>query len=161
MLSERLVKALNYQLNYELESANVYLAKAGYTAYLGLEGFTNWFMIQFEEEIMHAKKIKKFISDKGGRIEIRSCKAPKNDFSSLLEVFEETLTQEQEVTKKLYEIMNIAQEEKEHSTKSFLEWFIDRQVHEEATVGDMINKIKLVKDAGLYLLDQEAGRRAL
>ena len=51
--------------------------------------------------------------------------------------------------------MNIALEEKEHSTKSFLQWFIE----EEATVGDMINKIKLVKDSGLYLLDQEAAKR--
>ena len=55
--------------------------------------------------------------------------------------------------------MNITLEEKEHSTKSFLQWFIDEQVEEEATVGDMINKIKLVKDSGLYLLDQEAAKK--
>ncbi len=55
--------------------------------------------------------------------------------------------------------MDIALEEREHATKSFLQWFIDEQVEEEATVGDMINKIKLVKDSGLYLLDQEAAKR--
>ncbi|AIT10230.1 ferritin [Candidatus Francisella endociliophora] len=160
MLSKKLQSALNEQLNYELESANIYLAMAGYTETLGLGGFTNWFMAQYEEELFHAKKIMKFINDKNGRIEVKAIAAPKNDFSSLLEAFEETLKHEEDVTTKLYDLMDIALEEKEHATKSFLQWFIDEQVEEEATVGDMINKIKLVKDSGLYLLDQEAAKRS-
>lgn len=159
MISKRLLDALNDQFNCELESANIYLAMAGYTADLGLGGFTNWFMAQYEEELFHAKKIMKFISDKNGRIEVKSVAAPQNNFNSLLEVFQATLVHEQEVSTRFYDLMNIALEEKEHSTKSFLQWFIDEQVEEEATVGDMINKIKLVKDSGLYLLDQEAAKR--
>ncbi|MED7818988.1 MULTISPECIES: ferritin [unclassified Francisella] len=159
MLSKKLLGALNDQFNYELESANIYLAMAGYTADLGLGGFTNWFMAQYEEELFHAKKIMKFINDKNGRIEVKPVAAPQNHFNSLLEVFEATLKHEQEVSTKFYDLMDIALEEKEHSTKSFLQWFIDEQVEEEVTVGDMINKIKLVKDSGLYLLDQEAAKR--
>ena len=64
MLSKKLLDALNVQFNYELESANIYLAMAGYTSDLGLGGFTNWFMAQYEEELFHAKKIMKFINDK-------------------------------------------------------------------------------------------------
>ncbi len=160
MLSKKLLDALNEQLNYELESANIYLAMAGYTEDLGLGGFTNWFMAQYEEELFHAKKIMKFINDKNGRIEVKSVAAPQNHFNSLLEAFEITLKHEEEVTTKFYNLMDIALEEREHSTKSFLQWFIDEQVEEEATVGDMINKIKLVKDSGLYLLDQEAAKRS-
>ncbi|QIW09969.1 ferritin [Francisella sp. LA112445] len=160
MLSKKLLNALNDQFNYELESANIYLAMAGYTEDLGLGGFTNWFMAQYEEELFHAKKIMKFINDKNGRIEVKSVAAPQNNFSSLLEVFETTLKHEEEVTTKFYDLMDIALEEREHSTKSFLQWFIDEQVEEEATVCDMINKIKLVKDSGLYLLDQEAAKRS-
>ena len=159
MISQKLQQALNTQLNYELESANIYLAMAGYTSDLGLGGFTNWFMAQYEEELFHAKKIMKFINDKNGRIEVKSVAAPQNHFSSLLDVFEQTLKHEEDITSKLYDLMDIALEEKEHATKSFLQWFIDEQVEEEATVGDMINKIKLVKDSGLYLLDQEAAKR--
>ncbi|MFC4891562.1 ferritin [Pseudofrancisella aestuarii] len=159
MLSKKLEDALNAQFNYEIESAHIYLAMAGATADLGLSGFTNWFMAQYEEELFHAKKMMKFINDKGGRIEVSGFDAPRNKFSSLLEVFEETLKHEADVTRKFYEIMDIALEEKEHATKSFLQWFIDEQVEEEANVCDMINKIKLVKDAGLYLLDQEAAKR--
>lgn len=160
MLSQKLLDALNEQFNNELESANIYLAMAGYTEDLGLGGFTNWFMAQYEEELFHAKKIMKFINDKNGRVEVKAITAPQNNFSSLLEAFEITLKHEQEVTAKFYNLMDIALEEKEHSTKSFLQWFIDEQVEEEATVGDMINKIKLVKDSGLYILDQEAAKRS-
>ena len=159
MLSKKLLDALNVQFNYELESANIYLAMAGYTSDLGLGGFTNWFMAQYEEELFHAKKIMKFINDKNGRIEVKTVAAPQNNLDSLLHVFEETLKHVEEITSKLYDLMDIALEEREHATKSFLQWFIDEQVEEEATVGDMINKIKLVKDSGLYLLDQEAAKR--
>ena len=41
--------------------------------------------------------------------------------------------------------MNIALEEKEHSTKSFLQWFIDEQVEEEATIGNKLIKLNLSK----------------
>ncbi|MED7788810.1 ferritin [Francisella sp. 19X1-34] len=159
MLSTKLLDALNEQLNYELESANIYLAMAGYTEDLGLGGFSNWFMAQYEEEVFHAKKIMRFINDKNGRINIRAIAAPQNEFKSLLDAFEKTLEHEIEVTKKFYDLMDLALEEKEHSTKNFLQWFVDEQVEEEATVCDMINKIKLVKDSGLYLLDQEAAKR--
>ena len=56
MISKKLQNALNTQFNYEIESANIYLAMAGYTSNLGLGGFTNWFMAQYEEELFHAKK---------------------------------------------------------------------------------------------------------
>ena len=159
MLSERLEKALNKQFNFEIESAHIYLAMAGYTSDLGLNGFTQWFMAQYEEELFHAKKIMKFIDDKGGRISVSGFNAPKNEYSSILEAFEETLKHEAEVTEKFYDLIDLAIEEREHATKSFLQWFVDEQVEEEASVSDMISKIKLVKDAGLFLLDQEAGKR--
>lgn len=130
---------------------------AGYTADLGLGGFTNWFMAQYEEELF-MRKDNEIYQWQNGRIEVKSVAAPQNNFNSLLEVFQATLVHKQEVSTRFYDLMNIALEEKEHSTKSFLQWFIDEQV-EEATVGDMINKIKFVKDSGLYLLDQEAAKR--
>jgi len=159
MLSKKLEQALNTQFNYEIESAHIYLAMAGYTSYLGLDGFSNWFIIQYEEELFHAKKLMKFIQDKGGKTTVEGFTSPRNEFNSILDAFEETLKHEQEVTAKFYDLMDIASDEREYATTSFLQWFIDEQVEEETSVMDIINKIKLVKDAGLYLLDQEVGKR--
>ena len=55
-MNQKLVDAINAQLNYEIESAHIYLAMAGYVGTLGLDGFENWLMVQYEEELAHAKK---------------------------------------------------------------------------------------------------------
>ncbi|MDE4940519.1 ferritin, partial [Francisella tularensis subsp. holarctica] len=83
--------------------ANIYFAMAVYTSDLGLGGFSNLFMAQYEEELFHEKKIMKFISDKNGRIEVKSVAAPQNNVNSLLEVFQATLVHEQEVSTRFYD----------------------------------------------------------
>ena len=70
----------------------------------------------------------RFINDKNGRIKITAIAAPQNEFTSLLDAFEKTLAHEIEVSKRFYDLMNLALEEKEYSTKNFLQWFVDEQV---------------------------------
>lgn len=159
MLSEKLEAMLNDQMNFEIYSAHIYLAMAGYCSEIGLSGFENWFLVQYEEELFHAKKFFKYISSKGGRVEIKGFEDMDNDYESVLHAFETSLHHEQIVTKRIYSLMDLARDEREYATTSFLQWFIDEQVEEEETVADLINKIKLVKDAGLYLLDQEMAQR--
>lgn len=159
MLSKKLEELLNDQMNFEIYSAHIYLAMAGYCSEMGLTGFENWFLVQYEEELFHAKKFFKYISSKGGRVQIKGFEDMNNHFESLLDAFETSLHHEQIVTKRIYELMHVASDEREYATTSFLQWFIDEQVEEEENVADLINKIKLVKDAGLYLLDQEVAGR--
>ncbi|XMB87341.1 ferritin [Mycoplasmatota bacterium WC44] len=159
MLSKKLEQALNDQMNFEIYSAHIYLAMAGFCSEMGLNGFENWFLIQYEEELFHAKKFFKYISTKGGRVNITGFNDMDNHYESLLDTFEKSLKHEQAVTKRIYNLMDIARDEREYATTSFLQWFIDEQVEEEETVENLITKIKLVKDAGLYLLDQEVGTR--
>lgn len=159
MLSEKLEKMLNDQMNFEIYSAHIYLAMAGYCSEIGLNGFENWFLTQYEEELFHAKKFFGFISSKGGRVHITGFDDMDNHYESLLHAFEVSLEHEELVTKRIYSLMSLAQDEREYATTSFLQWFIDEQVEEEEAVADLITKIKLVKDAGLYLLDQEAAQR--
>ncbi len=158
-MNQKLVDAINDQLNYEIESAHIYLAMAGYVGTLGLDGFENWLMVQYEEELAHAKKFMAYINERGGRVSIRGFEDPNNDFSSLLEVFEVSLKHEYTVTERINNIMTVAHEVKDYAAISFLGWYVEEQVEEEDNFGKMIDKIKLVKDAGLYILDQEAGQR--
>jgi ferritin len=159
MLTEKLEQAIVEQINFELYSANVYLAMANYCASEGYAGCESWFMVQYEEELFHAKKFMKFVNEKGGRVIIDAMDTVDNEYGSILEVFEQSLHHEQEVTSRIYNLMDIAVEEREHATRSFLNWFVDEQVEEEDAVRSIIDKINLVKDAGMYLLDQELGQR--
>ncbi len=158
-MDKRLEAAINEQLNFEFESAHVYLAMAGYVATLGLEGFESWMYVQYEEEISHARKFVDYINERGGRVRIKGFETPRNDFDSLLEVLEVSLGHEKLVTSKINNLMKIAYEVQDYAAISFLQWYVNEQVEEEDNFNKLIDKVKLVKDAGLYPLDKEVGTR--
>ena len=54
MLSKKMVKALNDQINKEIYSAYLYMSMSSYSDFIGLKGFANWFMVQYQEEMEHA-----------------------------------------------------------------------------------------------------------
>ncbi|WP_066500399.1 ferritin [Abyssisolibacter fermentans] len=161
MISEKLFNALNEQINYEFESAHIYLAMAAYCADQDLDGFANFFIVQAEEERFHAMKFYNFVNEMGGRVTLRALTGPINDFESLLDVFETALKHEKSVTKRIYNLMDIANEEKEYATGSVLRWFIDEQVEEEATMTGIIKKLQRLKDNshGIFMLDSEMSQR--
>lgn len=161
MASEKLMKALNEQLNFEYESAHYYLAMAAYCADQDLEGIENFFMVQAEEERFHARKFYDYINDIDGRVTLGGLEAPKNDFTSIKDTFKTALEHEKRVTAKINELMKLAHEENDYATVSFLNWFVDEQVEEEASMKTLIAKVDKIGDSpqGLYMLDKElAGR---
>lgn len=158
-MNKKLEAAINEQINFEIESAHIYLAMQSYVAELGLAGFENWLDVQYQEELAHAKKFMKYINERGGRVLIKGFEDPRNDYSSLLEVFEVALNHEFEVTRRIHNIMGLAHEERDYATISFMQWFVDEQVEEEDNFSTLIDQIKLVKDAGLFMLDKELAAR--
>jgi len=161
MISEKLLKGLNDQTNYEFLSAHYYLALAAYCNDQDLDGFAHFFVIQAEEERFHAMKFYNFINDMDGRVTITGISDPENEFNSLIDVFQTALEHEESVTKRIYNLMDIAIEEREHATISLLKWFVDEQVEEEASMKNIIKKLKrLGEDThGIYMLDQELAQR--
>jgi len=161
MLSEKLLNELNKQIKYELESAHYYVAMEAYFDSNGLSGFANFFKVQAEEERFHAQKFYDFVYEMDADVEITALELVGKDFDSHVDVFKKALKHEKFVTSRIYELMEIAEEEKEYATQSMLKWFIDEQVEEENSMKDMIIKLERVKESGngLYMLDKElAGR---
>ncbi len=161
MLSERLQKALNDQVNYEFYSAYTYLAMAAYAESEDLGGFANFFKVQYEEELFHAMKFYNYINQMDGRVVIEAMKKPQVEYESVLHLFEAGYEHEKTVTSKIYNLANIATEEKEHATLSLLQWFIDEQVEEEQNFNTIIKKLKRIESnpAALYMLDEELATR--
>jgi len=161
MLSKNLEKALNDQINFEYYSAYTYLAMSAYAEDIDFPGAANFFQVQAQEELEHAKKIYDYVFQKGGRVELEAIEKPRVEYSNILEVFEEGLKHEQSVTKRIYSIADIAFEEKEHATMSFLRWFIDEQVEEEESFTSLVKKLKRASEntASLYMIDDELSTR--
>jgi ferritin len=161
MLNDSLNNALNKQLNFELYSAHVYLAIAAYCSGESLDGFANFFMVQAEEEKFHAMKIYKYLNDRGNRVTLSGMDVPNNVYASTLDAFEHAYAHEQEVTKRIYNLSDIAMNDREHATIQFLKWFIDEQVEEEAMFDSIINKLKRIDtdSNAFFMMDNEFSQR--
>ncbi len=160
-LDTGLAQAINAQVNLELASAYAYLGMAAYFEHEGLRGFSAWMRLQGKEELGHADKFFNYLMDRGGRVQLTSIPAPQLEYTSPLAAFEASLAHEQKVSAAICALYEQAQAQRDYPTLSFLKWFLDEQVEEEKTVGDMIVRLRLIGDskAGLFQLDTEAARR--
>lgn len=161
MISKEMTEALNDQINKEVFSAYLYQSMGAYAAYKGLKGFASWFQVQVQEELSHAQKIYNYVMDQGERVILKAINQPETDFESPLQLFEKTLEHEKLVTASITSLAKLAQSESDFATSSFLQWFITEQVEEEASAGEILDKIKIISNDGaaMYLLDKELGAR--
>ena len=161
MLSQRLSSALNDQVNFEFYSEYTYMAMAAYCESQDFPGIANFFKVQAQEERFHAMKFYDYIFQMEGRVIFKELPAPESEYSNILDVFKKSLQHEKTVTKKVYNLMDIAMEEREHATISLLKWFIDEQVEEENSFNSLIKRIQRIGDnpAALFMLDAELAAR--
>ena len=160
-LAPELHSLLNAQINNEMSASYSYLAMSAWFEDTPYGGFAQWMLAQSQEETTHAMKFYHFLIDRGAKVELSAISAPHQDFSSPLEVFETSLKQEAEVTAAIHKLYEAAETHRDHESKNLLNWFLDEQVEEEKAVQDMIDRLKLVGDnpVGLLQLDQEAAQR--
>ena len=160
-LSESLEAALNKQIGCEFAACLSYLSMASYFDRMAYDGFASWMHLQSDEERLHAMKFYNYLLDRDGVVQLPAIQAPRFEFDSPLQVFKSSLSQEQAVSKSIYEIYKLAHDEGDYATVSFLKWFIDEQVEEEKNVSDMIDKLERAADnpEAILLLDRYASER--
>ncbi len=161
MISDELLTELNKQVKFEYESAHYYLAIANYFRAEDLEGFAHFFEVQAEEERFHAEKFTHFIDELGAVVKLKGLGDPKNDFDSPQAAFEYALEHEKFITKRINQLMDIAHSDKNYAAVNFLNWFIEEQVEEEASMDELINKLERISDDGaaIYMLNEELAQR--
>ncbi|MBN1153375.1 ferritin [candidate division KSB1 bacterium] len=162
MLSKKMMDKINQQIKNELYSGHYYLSMAAYCASIDLEGFSNFFMVQEQEERFHAMKFFHYLVEQGSDVVIYGLDQPKTDFKSLEEVFQLALKHEQLVTSMINDLMDLAIEEHDYATQSLLKWYIDEQVEEEANMLGLLKKIQMVGDRGngIFMMDRELAQRS-
>ena len=161
MVSKKMAKAITDQINREMYSGYLYMAMSSYSAYIGLEGFANWFMKQYHEEMEHAQKMYDYLQDQGQHVKLLAIEEPQATFQSPLDMFEKTLAHEKIVTGLINKLVDLALKENDHATQIFLQWFVTEQVEEEAHASAIIDKLKMVGDKGngLFMIDKMLAAR--
>jgi len=161
MLNESMQEAINQQINNELFGMYSYLSMSAYCEHKLFRGCAHWMRLQSQEEYAHAMRLYDFLIARQGRVKLRPIAQPQIDFDSIPDVFEKALEQEQEVTRQINTLYEMAFKEKAFAALVELEWFINEQVEEEKTARDIVAKFQLVKGdpAALLDLDRELGAR--
>lgn len=161
MLRQETNEALNEQLRLELASAYLYLGMAAHFAGGSLPGFAHWMRVQHGEEQLHAMKFFDFIVQRNGRVALQAIEAPPSEYGTPLEVFEQTLEHERQVTERIHALYARAQELRDYPTQTFLQWFVAEQVEEESTVREIVDRLRLAggDSTALLFLDRELASR--
>ena len=158
MLSKSMQEALNKQVQMEAESSQAYLAMASWAEIQpGLQGVTEFFFKQSDEERIHMLKLLRFINERGGFAMIPALEQPMVTFQSLRRVFEEFLKHELKVSDSINDLVHLALTEKDYATHNFLQWYVNEQMEEERVARTLNDKLEMIGDdkSGLYLFDRD------
>jgi ferritin len=155
MLNKKVEDICNRQIEREGYSSNLYLAMASWAETNGFGGIAAWLYSQADEERMHMLKFIKYVNERGGQAVIPALKKPGSEYKNVEEMFREVLKHEEFITSSINEIAAITLEEKDFNTHNFVQWFINEQVEEEASVRTIIDKVKLVGKNNMYQFDRD------
>lgn len=161
MLNEKVSKLLNEQINKELYSAYLYLDFSVFYEAQGLDGFSNWYMVQAQEERDHAMLMLQYLQMCGEKVTLEAVAKPDKEMKTLMDPLQFGFEHEQYVTSLINDIYAAAYEAKDFRTMQFLDWFVKEQLEEEKNADDMIKKMELFGNdsKGLYSLDSEYAAR--
>ncbi|HYO13993.1 MAG TPA: ferritin [Thermoanaerobaculia bacterium] len=154
LASERLIQAFNQQIGNEMGASMQYIAIASYFDSETLPQLAAFFYRQSEEERVHAMKFVKFINDVGGRVRIPDLPAPKDDFASAEEAVASALEWEQEVTRQIYDLVEVAKEDRSYVAVRFLDWFVEEQLEEVTTMNDLLAVIRRAGSDRLLFVEE-------
>lgn len=161
MINQKIVDAINEQINWEFWSGYLYLSMSNHFEAEGRKGIANWFRIQFKEEFDHAQIFINYVNARGGRVVLAPIAEVPQTWESPLAAFGNTLAHEREVTARINKLYALAESECDFATRQMLNWFVAEQVEEEDTAQNIIDNLTLVGEdgTGIYQIDTELGSR--
>jgi ferritin len=160
-MNTKIEKAFNKQINEELFSAYLYLSMSAYFEAENLKGMANWMRVQAQEEMVHAMKFYHFIFDRDGKVKLTELRAPKVKWTSPLNAFEDALDHEKKISALIHGLVDLSLKESDHAANTFLQWFVNEQVEEEASAKEIVDKLKFAGDnkVTLFMMDNDLGQR--
>ena len=161
MISDRMQKDLNKQINKEIYSAYLYLAMSASASAMNFKGAAHWLKVQFDEEMGHALKFYKYLIDQCAAVDLQAIARPPADYKSLLDIFAKVLEHEKQVTASINALADLAAKEKDYATGIALQWFVTEQIEEEANATEIVAQLKFVGDkaGSIFMVDHQLSKR--
>jgi ferritin len=157
-VEQPIVDAVNAQIGRELEAHLQYLAISSWFDAEGLPELSRFFRAQAVEEHEHAMRFLDYLQDVGGSVVIPALAAPKPAFESAEEAVAASLEWEEDVTRHIDRLVDLAGERRDHATHAFLQWFVTEQVEEVSTMSELLQATRRAGEGNLLLLDDFVAR---
>lgn len=158
-LSPQVTEAINAQIGHELGAHLQYLAIASHFDAEGLRELAGFFDAQATEEHEHAMKFLGYLREAGGDVRLPAVEAPKPTFATAEEAVTLSLAWEEEVTRQINAIMDLAITDRDHATQAFLQWFVTEQVEEVSTMDELLRVVRRAGEPGLLMVEDFIVRR--
>ena len=163
-LSKPIEDILNNQVKKEANASQIYLSYGTWADDEGYAGVANLLYRHSQEERNHMMKVIEYIMNRGGRAKVSALDAPPKDPKSLQECFEKLFKHEVDNSNAIYEIVTLAQKEKDWATYNFGQWFVKEQIEEETLVMDILDMLKIAggdkaTDESLLYFDRKMGEK--
>jgi len=155
MFTQKVKDALNQQIGKESYSSALYLAMASWAEVKGYKGTSAWLYDQSEEERRHMLKIIRYVNERGGQSIIPDIDKPPVDYNDIHKLFRDVLEHEKMITDSINQIVGICIDEKDFTTHNWIQWFVNEQIEEEASVNNILDRLQLIGDGNLYLFDRD------
>lgn len=157
MVSEKMLKALNKQIEMEAYASFQYLSMASWFDLSGLEGCARFMYRQADEEKDHMMRVFNYLIELDRKAVVPAIKQPPVDFKSVPDAFSQAYEHEQKVSESINKLVDLAIKENDHTTHVFLQWYVDEQREEEALMRLILDKIKIIGEGpqSLYFIDKE------
>src|SRR5262245_46187377 len=139
-MTATVLDAINKQIAAEFGASFSYLAMAAWCEHHKFMGAGRWLRMQSAEEHTHAMKLFDFVLARNHPVRLSAMEQPRSDFASVGEIFERSLAQEQDVSRQIDALYELAFKEKVFAAMAELQWFITEQVEEEKTVREILAK---------------------
>lgn len=145
MIHDKAAELINEQVGHEFAASYQYVAISTWCDAEALPEMAKYFAKQAEEERMHALKMVQFLNDTDRAVDFPALGKPQSEFESVEQVFQLSYDQEVQVTNQIKAIYDAAAEHNDRVTQNFLQWFLEEQVEEVASMDTLL---KITRRAG-------------
>jgi ferritin len=153
LISAELAKAINEQVGNEYGASLQYVSIAAYFEQQKLKLLAKLFFEQSDEEKTHALKLIHYLLDTQSELRIPAVPAPKPTFASAEDAVAAALKWEQDVTGQITRLMQIAVDQNDYMSQSFLQWFIDEQLEEINKMDQLLSVVRRSGEKNLLMVE--------
>lgn len=158
-MDQKLMDALNEQINFELYSAYLYLGLSLAMEDMNYKGYSVWLADHHDEELSHAKAFIDFMHKRGVKPTLHNIEMAEVTQTKPLEVAKVVLEHEQKVSQRIYKIHDVAKQSDDYATEIFMHQFIEEQTEEENVTREIVDQFTLAGEniSAQMIIDRELG----